>query len=278
MVSIPKPKPKPYRFSFWFKLSFLKRAISITELRKIPDLLEGQKIKSFMIFNLKNEDKIEIFKSINLEFVDINKKLDKLREEEITELYNLRKPIFEKYEQLEKRYKDSERLDYVRELHSEFRNDNLKMLSESKTQSSYLKKGHQFTELKLTEYIAKKERFDFLNENMDFTNLINVNRENPNYLYYKLTEEEEEYETLKKYFDEYHSMQSLVTYCENYEPRLDKLLNSASLPSLNMVCSAITLSLVTPYFMEVVPEELLPTIPPIIQRLDVEVLGPKNKP
>jgi hypothetical protein len=198
----------------------------LTELRKIPDLLEGQKIKSFIIFNLKNEDKIELFKSLNNEFVDINKKLDKLREEEITELYNLRKPIFEKYEQLEKRYKDSERLDYVRELHSEFRNDNLKMLSESKTQSSYLKKGHQFTELTLTEYIAKKERFDFLNENMDFTNLMNVNRENPNYLYYKLTEEEEEYETLKKYFDEYHSMQSLVTYCENYEPRLDKLLNS----------------------------------------------------
>jgi hypothetical protein len=198
----------------------------LTEIRKIPDLLEGQKIKSFIIFNLKKEDKIELFKSVNLEFIDINKKLDKLREVELSELYNLRKPIFEKYEQLEKRYKDSERLDYVRKLHSEFRNDNLKMLAESKTQSSYLKKGHKFTELNLTEYVAKKERYDFLNENMDFTNLMNVNRENPNFLYYKLTEQEEEYETLKIYFYNYHSMQSLVTYCENYEPRLDKLLNS----------------------------------------------------
>jgi hypothetical protein len=198
----------------------------LTELRKIPDLLEGQKIKSFIIFNLKNEDKIELFKSINLEFVDINKKLDKLRKEEISELYNLRKPIFEKQKQLEKRYKDSERLDYVRKLHSEFRNDLLKMLTESETQSSDLKKRHQFAVLNLTEYIEKKERYDFLNENMDFTNLINVNRENPNYLYYKLTEQEKEYETLKKYFDDYHAMQSLVTYSENYEPRLDKLLNS----------------------------------------------------
>jgi hypothetical protein len=30
--------------------------------------------------------------------------------------------------------------------------------------------------------------------------------------------------------------------------------------------------------MEVVPEELLPTIPPSIHLLDVDVLGPKNKP
>jgi hypothetical protein len=38
------------------------------------------------------------------------------------------------------------------------------------------------------------------------------------------------------------------------------------------------LSRVTPYRMDVVPDELLPTIPPIIQRLEVEVLGPKNNP
>ena len=30
--------------------------------------------------------------------------------------------------------------------------------------------------------------------------------------------------------------------------------------------------------MEVLPEELLPTIPPIIHRLDVEVFGPKKSP
>lgn len=30
--------------------------------------------------------------------------------------------------------------------------------------------------------------------------------------------------------------------------------------------------------MEVLPEELLPTIPPIIHRLEVEVFGPKNNP
>jgi hypothetical protein len=36
------------------------------------------------------------------------------------------------------------------------------------------------------------------------------------------------------------------------------------------------LSRVTPYRMDVVPDELLPTIPPIIQRLEVEVLGPKK--
>jgi hypothetical protein len=35
------------------------------------------------------------------------------------------------------------------------------------------------------------------------------------------------------------------------------------------------LSRVTPYRMDVVPDELLPTIPPIIQRLEV---GPKNNP
>jgi hypothetical protein len=36
------------------------------------------------------------------------------------------------------------------------------------------------------------------------------------------------------------------------------------------------LSRVTPYRMDVVPDELLPTIPPIIQRLEVEVLAKKQ--
>ena len=40
----------------------------------------------------------------------------------------------------------------------------------------------------------------------------------------------------------------------------------------------MTLSLVTPYLIEVLPEELFPTIPPIIHRLDVEVFGPKKSP
>ncbi len=30
--------------------------------------------------------------------------------------------------------------------------------------------------------------------------------------------------------------------------------------------------------MDVVPDELLPTIPPIIHLLEVDVLGPKNRP
>jgi hypothetical protein len=42
-----------------------------------------------------------------------------------------------------------------------------------------------------------------------------------------------------------------------------------------MVFIWMILSRVTPYRMDVVPDELLPTIPPIIQRLEV---GPKNNP
>jgi hypothetical protein len=40
----------------------------------------------------------------------------------------------------------------------------------------------------------------------------------------------------------------------------------------------MTLSLVVPYTIEVVPQELFPTIPPIIARLAVEVIGLKNNP
>src|SRR5690606_16556464 len=42
--------------------------------------------------------------------------------------------------------------------------------------------------------------------------------------------------------------------------------------------SAKVCSLVEPYTTEVVPQELLPTIPPIIARLAVEVTGLKNNP
>ena len=55
-------------------------------------------------------------------------------------------------------------------------------------------------------------------------------------------------------------------------------LNVAKDPSLKMAFISTILSRVTPYRIEVVPEELFPTIPPIIQRLEVEVLGPKNNP
>ena len=198
----------------------------LTEVRKIPNLIDGQKIKSFLLFNINENDKKEIFNSINLEFFEINKKLEELRKNEVSELYDLRKPIFEKYEELEKRYKDSERLDYVKELHAEFRQDNMKLILESRTHSSELKKDYQFIELDLDEYDKKEKRYKYLNKNMDFTNLINVNRKNPNFLYYKLTVEEQEYEELKTYFNNCRSNKSLVTYCEKYEPKLDELLNS----------------------------------------------------
>ncbi|CAM3412774.1 hypothetical protein [Flavobacterium psychrophilum] len=197
-----------------------------TEIRKIPSLNETEKIKSFIVFNLNEDDKTELFNSISSEFLVINEKLNELREKEIIELYNSHKPSLEKYEELEKRYENTERIDYVRELHSEIRQEKSKMISESSTHSSRLKRNHRFIELNLTEYIEKEKRFEHLNKNMDFTNLINVNRENPNFLYYKLTKEEEEYEELKKYFENYKSSNSLVSYCINYEPRFDELLNS----------------------------------------------------
>ncbi len=53
-------------------------------------------------------------------------------------------------------------------------------------------------------------------------------------------------------------------------------LNTAKLPSLKTALISTILSRVTPYRIDVVPDELLPTIPPIIQRFEVEVLGPKN--
>ena len=55
-------------------------------------------------------------------------------------------------------------------------------------------------------------------------------------------------------------------------------LKIAVLPSLKIASISSTLSRVTPYFIEVLPEELLPTIPPIIHLFDVEVFGPKNNP
>ena len=55
-------------------------------------------------------------------------------------------------------------------------------------------------------------------------------------------------------------------------------LKVAEEPSLKIASIANTLSRVTPYLIEVLPEELLPTIPPIIHLLDVDVLGPKNNP
>ena len=50
------------------------------------------------------------------------------------------------------------------------------------------------------------------------------------------------------------------------------------LSSLKTVSNSNTLSRVTPYFIDVVPLELLPTIPPIMHLFEVDVLGPKNKP
>ena len=55
-------------------------------------------------------------------------------------------------------------------------------------------------------------------------------------------------------------------------------LKTTVLPSLKIALSSTTLSLVTPYRIDVVPEELFPTIPPIIHLFEVDVLGPKNKP
>src|SRR5690606_21033235 len=57
----------------------------------------------------------------------------------------------------------------------------------------------------------------------------------------------------------------------------DNDLNTTSDPSAKTASISNTLSRVTPYWIEVVPLELLPTIPPIMQRLDVDVFGPKKR-
>src|SRR6476660_2627089 len=55
-------------------------------------------------------------------------------------------------------------------------------------------------------------------------------------------------------------------------------LNSASLPSLSNAFTSNKCSLVLLYTTELEPQELLPTIPPIIALLAVDVSGPKNNP
>src|SRR5678816_1546198 len=55
-------------------------------------------------------------------------------------------------------------------------------------------------------------------------------------------------------------------------------LNSALLPSLNKVFTSSKCSLVLLYTTELEPQELLPTIPPIMALLAVDVSGPKNRP
>lgn len=198
----------------------------ISEIKKIPNLTGNKKIKSFLVFNINKKEKDELYNTINKEFLEVYEKLDILRKKEMSELYELRKPIYEKYQELEKRYKNSQRLDYVRKLHSEFREDNDKMISESVTHSSDLRESYQFNELNLQKYIENEKRFIHLNETMDFTNLINFNQDNSNFHNFKLTEEEKEYETLQKYLNKYRFSQSLVVNSEIFEPKLDDFLNS----------------------------------------------------
>ena len=202
----------------------------LEEIRKIPNLIEGERIKSFLIFNLNQIDKNELYNSISQEFTIIHDKLHELRKKEILEIYNSQKPYFENYVELEERYKNSERLEYVKQLHAELRLENSKMLSKLSTHSSELKKMYQFKELNIQEYLIKEKRFDYLNENLDFSNLINVSRNNLYISQYKLTQEEQEYEELRGYFGNYKYHESLVTYCEKYEARFDELLNSTYCP------------------------------------------------
>ena len=49
-------------------------------------------------------------------------------------------------------------------------------------------------------------------------------------------------------------------------------------PSASTTSSAYTWSIVVPWTIDSLPEELLPIMPPIVARLDVEVSGPKPSP
>jgi len=198
----------------------------LIELRKIPTLLEKENIKSFVIFNLNESDKQDLFDSIRFEFINIQKGLDKIIEKEKSKLYSSHSPNFEKYTEIEKRYENSDRLEYVKKLHFEVKNDTIEMISKVDTHGSRLNKLYNFDELYLFEYFKKEKLFSFLSDSMDFTNLINVNKKNPYYLYYRLTDEEKEYEELKEYFLRCHHKGSLVTYFGEYNDNLDRLLNS----------------------------------------------------
>lgn len=197
--------------------------IIISELEKITDLTNEQKIKSFILFNIKETDKVDLFNSIKTKLDEIQLALNKRIENEKNNLFQQKKPRLEKYQKLVERYKNLPDIEYPKEIYYDTLQEISKEISEYQTEGQYLKKVFNFNELNLSQYKKKRKRFKELNINIDFTNLRLYNT--PEYLHYKLTEKEKEYEELDMYFKSYRN-NSLIMFSENFEPEINNMLNS----------------------------------------------------
>ncbi len=199
--------------------------IIISELKKITNLIGTQKIKSFILFNVSESDKVSLFESLNDIFNNLNSKLDQRIENEKNALLENQKPRLEKYQKLKERYKDLPHIEFPQEIYNETSLEISEEISAYQTKGQHLKKTYHFNELNFEEYQQNQKRFEALNLNMDFSNLRYISDNNPRYLHYQLTKEEKEYTVLKDYFNTYHN-QSLILYLEDFIPELNELLNS----------------------------------------------------
>lgn len=173
------------------------RKIIKQELEKINDLRNSAKPISFVFFNSDNDIELKIREVVIEEFDKVKNSLKRERENEIKQLIKEKSFVKVNYSNLLDRYSNTSKRQEILEWKNDAEEHEYNYIISEPTKLKEKADNIDLRLLHLTQHYESIKKFEKMNENMDFTNLKRYSEDKDFKKYYKLTDEEAEYENLR---------------------------------------------------------------------------------
>jgi hypothetical protein len=192
----------------------------LKELNKIQILEE--KIKPIIIFNLQPNEKRKLFLELNETLSKVYQELDKGIEAEVDEEIASMQPQFEKYDDLVRTYLNTDKFEYVHQLHTEFHTKNSREQLEKKTNGFRLKEIYNFKEVNFSDHMIEMKKYHDLEKIIDLNNLSLYHSQNSHH--HTLSNNEKEFLKIHESLGELRSQKSLIIFFEKFDADLEHFL------------------------------------------------------
>ena len=173
------------------------RKIIKQELEKINDLTNSAKPISFVFFNSDNDIELKIREVVIEEFAKIKNSLKRERENEIKQLIKEKSFVKVNYSNLLGRYSNTSKRQEIIEWKNDAEEHEYNYIISEQTKLKEKADNIDLRLLHLTQHYENINKLEKMNENMDLSNLRRYSEDKIFKKYYKLTDEEAEYENLR---------------------------------------------------------------------------------
>ncbi|MDR0683221.1 MAG: hypothetical protein LBG15_15485 [Dysgonamonadaceae bacterium] len=167
------------------------------ELIKLKNLTNTEKLKSFVFFNVSDENEVKIREIVSEEFKEIEDVLKNQRKEEIEHLLKQMDWVGDNYRNLLERYGDINLSHDIYGWANDAYSGEYNRLTSMPTSLKALTDVLDLRIFNLNKFFEDKKQFDMMNDTMNFANLWRYHHDENFKKYYKRTEEEILYDNLR---------------------------------------------------------------------------------